>query len=388
MMNQIDDLENLPEIDLLAEEGITLEQIQQEMIEDYEYAYEQYTGQEMILYPANERRLEMNIIAGQLYQMYERMNYFFRRNFIRYMEDADLENWGANFGYSIPDAKAATVTLEFGVNDPLSFDVAVPAGTRATAGDNVFFATLQDAVIPAGALSVSVVAECSDTGEAGNEYAVEQIDTIADPLPYLSFVRNVDVSRGGEEKISGDALKEQILLWQSASSTAGPEDAYIYWIKAYSGDIIDVTAINLQDNDATVNVYILLNDGVLPDQSYLSAVHQYLDDLGNFPDTDQVNLYAPEIVYYDLDVTFYISRRQRDNEQEIREMVEDAIDAYVAYQCSGIGRAIDTGILIEYARAAGAKRLSVTSPAEYSKIGRSQISLCRNKKITYGGLEA
>ena len=131
-----------------------------------------------------------------------------------------------------------------------------------------------------------------------------------------------------------------------------------------------------------------MNDGVLPDQNYLSAVHQYLDDLGNFPDTDQVNLYAPEVIYYDLDVTYYISKSQRDNEQEIREMVEEAIDAYVAYQCSGIGRAIDMGILIEYARAAGAKRLAVTSPAEYTKMEKSQIALCRNKTVTYGGLEA
>ena len=87
MMNQIDNLEALPEIDLLAEEGISIEQIQQEMIEDYESAYEQYTGREMILSPANERLLELNIVAGQFYQMCERMNYFFRRNFIRYMEE-------------------------------------------------------------------------------------------------------------------------------------------------------------------------------------------------------------------------------------------------------------------------------------------------------------
>ncbi len=387
MMNQIDDLEALPEIDLLAEEGISLEQIQQEMIEDYEYAYEQYTGREMILYPANERRLELNIVAGQVYQMCERMNYFFRRNFIRYMEDGDLENWGANFGYSVPDAKAATVTLEFSVNDPLTFDVTIPAGTRATSGDNVFFETKQTVEILAGEMSVKVMSECSDTGESGNGYAIGQINTIADPVPYVSSVRNVDASQGGADRISGDVLKEQLLLWMSAFSTAGPEGAYIYWIKAYSTDIVDVTAINLQDNDATVNIYILLKDGTLPDQNYLSAVHQYLDDLGNFPDTDKINLYAPEIVYYDLDVTYYISKNLRDNETELREMIEEAIDAYVSYQYSGIGRDIDIGVLVEYARAAGAKRVTVTSPAGYAKTKKSQVVLCRSKSVTYGGLE-
>lgn len=387
MQNQIERLEELPDIDPLAEEGISLEQIQQEMIEDYEYAYEQYTGEEMILYPANERRLEINIVAGQIYQMYERFAYFFRRNFIRYMEDSDLENWGANFGYMVSDAKAATVMLEFCVNDPLDFDVTIPAGTRATAGDNIFFATNQTITIPAGSLSVSVLSTCSEVGVVGNEYAVGQLDTIADPVPYVSAVQNVEISQGGEERISGDALKEQILLWMSASSTAGSQDSYIYWIKAYSSDIVDLSVINLQDDDATVHIYILLKYGRLPDQNYLSDVRNYLNNLGNFPDTDRVYLYAPEAVYYDLDVTFYISKSQRDNEQEIKEMVEEAIDSYVAYQYSGIGRAIDVGVLIEYARAAGAKRVSVTTPAEYTKLERSQLAVCRNKTVTYGGLE-
>lgn len=387
MMNQIDDLDALPEIDLLAEEGISLEQIQQEMIEDFEYAYEQYTGREMILYPANERRLELNIVAGQFYQMYERINYFLRRNFIRYMEDVDLENWGANFGYVVPDAKAATVTLEFSVNDPLAFDVTIPAGIRATSGDNVFFVTKQTVKILAGETSVMVMSECSDKGETGNGYAIGQINTIADPIPYLSSVRNVDVSVGGEDRISGDTLKEQLLLWMSSFSTAGPEGAYNYWIKSYSTDIVDVKSMNLQDNDATVNIYILLKDGILPDQDYLSAVHQYLDDLGNFPDTDKINLYAPEVVYYDLDVTYYISKSLRDNETELREMIEEAIDSYVSYQYCGMGRDIDPGVLVEYARAAGAKRVSVISPAGFEKTQKNQIAICQNKTITYGGLE-
>ena len=68
-------------------------------------------------------------------------------------------------------------------------------------------------------------------------------------------------------------------------------------------------------------------------------------------------------------------------------MIEEAIDAYVSYQYSGIGRDIDIGVLVEYARAAGAKRVSVTSPAGYAKTKKSQVVLCRSKSVTYGGLE-
>ena len=70
MANSIEDLEALPDINLLEDEGVTLEGIQEEMISDYQEAYKQYTGEEITLYPANPKRLEMNVIAGQIYPVY------------------------------------------------------------------------------------------------------------------------------------------------------------------------------------------------------------------------------------------------------------------------------------------------------------------------------
>ena len=177
-----------------------------------------------------------------------------------------------------------------------------------------------------------------------------------------------------------------ILQWMSTYSTAGPAGAYEYWIMSYSSEIIDVSAVNLGDDSATENIYILLTDGKLPSVTFLNQVKQYLEELGNFPDTDKVDLYAPEKIEYALEVTYYISRSRRDNEEEIKSMVEDAIDAYVTYQGSGIGRAVDTTALIEYVRTAGAERVEVKKPS-YQKLTASQVASCLSKKVTYGGLE-
>lgn len=94
MANSIEDLEALPPIDMLEDDGITLEGIQEEMIADYQDAYLQYTGEEVTLYPANPKRLELGVIAGQIYRAYEFASYLFNQNFIRYMEDDVLWNWG------------------------------------------------------------------------------------------------------------------------------------------------------------------------------------------------------------------------------------------------------------------------------------------------------
>jgi phage-related baseplate assembly protein len=386
MLNSIEEIQALPDIDILKDLGVSLEGIIEEMIDDYETEYESRTGRQKTLYAGDRDRILITVMAGQLYQAQERAAYLFKRNFLKWMEDEDLENWGANFGYKIPDAQPAVVDLEFCVTDPLEFDADIPEGTRATAGDNVFFATSSKVVLKAGNSSVKVRAVCSDAGIGGNDYVPGQINIIADPVPYISGVTNVSTSSGGADRASGDDLIQNILQWMSTYSTAGPAGAYEYWIMAYSDEIIDVSAVGQGDDSATENVYILLGDGKLPNVTFLTQVKQYLDALGNFPDTDKVNLYAPETVEYDLEITYYISKSRRDNEAELRSMIEDAIESYISYQGSKIGRAVDTAALIEYIRAAGAERAEIVNPT-YQKVTDSQVAVCRSKKVTYGGLE-
>lgn len=386
MLNSIEEIQALPDIDIMKDLGISLEGIIEEMIDDYETEYEARTGRSKTLYAGDRDRILITVMAAQLYQAQERAAYLFRRNFLKWMEDEELENWGANFGFKIPDAQPASVELKFYVNDPLEFDVEIPAGTRATAGDNVFFATAGHGILKAGQESVVIQALCSDAGEVGNDYVPGQINVIADPVPYISGVTNQSTSEGGAERMTGEDLMLSILQWMSTYSTAGPAGAYEYWIMSYSSEIIDVSAVNLGDDSATENIYILLTDGKLPSVTFLNQVKQYLEELGNFPDTDKVDLYAPEKIEYALEVTYYISRSRRDNEEEIKSMVEDAIDAYVTYQGSGIGRAVDTTALIEYVRTAGAERVEVKKPS-YQKLTASQVASCLSKKVTYGGLE-
>lgn len=386
MISSIEEVQALPDIDILDDLGVSLEGIIEEMVEDYENEYEFRTGRQKTLYAGDRDRILITVMAGQLYQAQERTAYLFKRNFLKWMEDRDLENWGANFGYKIPDAQLAVVDLEFRVTDPLEFDADIPAGTRATAGDNVFFATSSKATVKAGSSSVTVSAICSDAGSVGNGYVPGQISIIADPVPYISGVANISTSSGGADRVSGDDLLQDILQWMSTYSTAGPSGAYEYWIMAYSDDIIDVSAVSQGDDSATEDIYILLNGGKLPNATFLTQVKQYLDNLGNFPDTDKVNFYAPDTLEYDLEVTYYIAKSRRDNEAELCAMIEDAIESYVSYQSSKIGRAIDTAALIEYIRAAGAARAEIVSPT-YQKVTESQVAACRSKKVIYGGLE-
>lgn len=385
MANSIEDLEKLPEIDLLEDFEITLESIQEEMILSFQEKYEELTGEECTLYPANSNRLIMNVIAGQIYQAYEFINYAFKQNFIRYMEDDVLWNWGANLGFAESSLRAATCTLEFGLNEVLEFDVNIPAGIRVTAGDDVFFASDTVCIIAAGKQSAEVSATCTEKGTIGNEYVPGQLSIIADPVPNLSFAKNINTTSGGEDELSGDRLRERIFLFPSAYSVAGPEGAYEYFVKKYSEDIID-TKIVTDKETAEVLIYIILKDGGVPDEEYCQRVLNYLISLKRYPDTDKISVLAPEIVPYELKATYYISLSKRDNEASIKQSVEEAAAGYIKKQATSLGYDINPDIFREYARVAGAKRIVLETPV-YTRLKDYQIAICQGINLTYGGLE-
>lgn len=385
MANSIEDLEALPDINLLEDEGVTLEGIQEEMISDYQEAYKQYTGEEITLYPANPKRLEMNVIAGQIYQVYEFASYLFNQNFIRYMEDDVLWNWGANLGFAGSNLRAAVCTLEFGLNEALEYDVIIPAGTRATAGDDVFFATNEVCTIAAGETSVTAQASCTEKGSKGNDYVVGQINLLADSVVNVSYVKNVDASAGGGDEYSGDELREKVFLFPSTYSVAGPEDAYVFYTKLFDKNIIAVNVVTNKE-DSTVEIYIMLSDGEVPDEMYCKKVLDYLVNLKRFPDTDKVSVYAPEVIPYELEATYYISSSNKDTEKTIRESVEESVEAYIRNQYENLGFDINPDIFKEYARVAGAKRTVVVSPV-YKRLEENQIAICNNVTLKYGGLE-
>lgn len=385
MANNVDALQNLPEIDFLSDLNITQETIAQEMIEDYQNKYEELTGKEITLYPANTERLKMQIVAGEMYQIYEYISYLFSQNFIQYMDREVLENWGATLGYMQTNIKAATCILQFKVNDVLDFDVEIPAGTRATAGDDVYFATDESCMLKAGENFVEVSATCTEEGTIGNDYVAGQINVLADPVLNISNVENCTTSQGGQDEYDDEALRENIFLFPATYSTAGPNAAYEYFVKSYSTEIISV---NIVQNNVTaeVDIYIMLADGKVPDEQYCKAVVDYLVGLECTPADDKIYVKAPEVVRYRITGKYYIAKSSRENEALIKESVLEAANYFVSECHENIGNDIIPDKLIELTRIAGAKRLELTSP-DFIQVSETQIAICDGIELSYGGLE-
>lgn len=383
-MANIGALENLPAIDMLADEGITFESILHEMIADYEGRWEELTGEKLILYPADSRRIMLNVAAGKLYQLATIINERHKLNFLQYMYGDFLKNWAGNFGFKENGVESAAVKLRFYLSAAQQEDITIPAGTRATAGDQIYFATDEDLTITAGEACADVSATCIIPGTAGNGYTVGQLNVIADPINLVEKVENVTESSGGHEEYTNQELRELIYNFPSTYSTAGPKECYEEITKAYSSNIVDVRVIT--NKEAVVKIYVLLQGGNVPDEEYRNALANYIGELKITPDTDKVEILAPKTVPYSLDVTYYVSMGQKDIADGLKETIEDAVKEFVNYTREKIGRAINPDTLISFAKAAGASRIEIKDQA-YKAIAQDEVAICTEFAVTFGGLE-
>jgi phage-related baseplate assembly protein len=383
-VSDTDVFKNLPEINLLDEEGITFDGIADDMVADYQARYRELTGEELTLYPADSRRLMINTVAGKLYQLAVIMNERHRLNFLQYMYGAYLKNWGSNFGFSDTGVESARTTLRFTLSAVYGKDVAIPAGTRATSGDRVYFATDEEAVIPAGTLYTDTSATCTTAGTAGNGYTTGQINVIVDPVNMVESVENITQSLGGHDEYTDQELRELIYNCQDSYTTAGSEGSYREITKQYSANITDVKAVS--DYAGEVKIYILLQDGNVPDEAYCEGVEAYINGLGLTPDTDRISVLAPGTSPYSIKATYHIPEDNKEIADSIKAAVEEAAGEFAGYTQSRIGRAVNPNTLIAFATAAGASRIEITSP-EYLATDERSVAVCTDISLSFGGYD-
>lgn len=383
MQNEISKLYNLPDISFV--DDISYEKILNEMIADYEKKYQEATGRKVTLRPGDKEHIHLRIEAGQYFQMYQILDNAAKMNLLKYSKGNFLRHLGAFKKTFIQEPKPAVVTARFTLSEIRKDVIYIPQGTRVTAGDGVYFATDDYAEVKAGDSFVDVDCTCETVGEVGNEYIVGQIETIVDPVPYVSGVSNITKSDGGTGEESEESFRERIFLAPSSYSVAGPADAYEYWVKQYNSAAIEDVKI-YEPTEAVVDIRILLVGGALPSKTFCSGCLEYLRENPIIPLTDNDLVAAPDVVNYNLKAVYYIARSDLNNIKVIQESIEAAKETYLNWQRTKIGRDINPDALTEFVRAAGGKRVVITSPV-FTPIPETSIAMEKTVEFTYGGIE-
>lgn len=183
------------------------------------------------LYPGDERRIYGEALSQVVVAVYNAVNDACRQKMLRYARGAVLDALGENRDVTRLDPTYSTVTLRFGVSEPVASNIIIPAGLRVT-GDFVhYFLTDTTAVLYAGALTVDVPATAEKGGAEYNDVAPGDLTNIVDvsEVPLLDYVTNTTAAEGGGDQETDDAYRERIREAENRLSTAGPAKAYKYW---------------------------------------------------------------------------------------------------------------------------------------------------------------
>lgn len=376
-------LENYPDISFI--DDMTIENLQNEMINDFCNKYKEITGNDVELGLADPSRLILYAASLQIYQGMQYIDNAGKQSFLKYANSEFLDNIGALKGIYRNAGSAATAKERFNLSKEQTSAITIPMGTRVTAGDNVFFFTTEDAEIAAGESYVDVQIKCTDMGQFANGYDIGAICTLVEPIPYIGSVANITKTEGGEDEESDDSLADRIYLAPSSYSVAGPDAAYVYWVKNFNTGISDVKV--LSPSDGIVEIRFITENGGIPGTALLEEVQQQLEDEKIRPLTDKVEVKAPDVVNYNINFKYFIAESDKSKASAIQQNVNAAVEAFLLWQSEKIGRDINpsylTGLLIN----AGAKRVVVEEPV-FTVVPEIGIAECKQKTITYGGVES
>lgn len=385
-MPDISALQNTPEISFIDNRSV--EDIRAEMVADYEKFMKEAGGGTITLERASPHRMELYAAAAQIYQVMQYIDRAGKQNLLKYSYSDWLDNVVLLKGVTRLPATAASTTVRFTLSAARTTTTGIPQGTRVATADalgSVYFATVDYAEIPAGALTVDVPAVCTVAGADANGFAPGEVNVIVDPIPYLASAVNTAATEGGADIESDDALATRAHLAPSAYSTAGPEAAYEYWVRTYNAAIGDVK-ITSDQQAGTVDICFLMGDGSGPGEEMIRGLLEYLRD-GDFrPMDDLVTVSAPMEIQYRVDFKYWINKSDAAQAATIQAAVDAAVATYTGWQRK-IGRDINPSKLTQLVMAAGAKRVEVTAPAFAQVSGATVAALAETPVVTYGGLE-
>ena len=368
-------LNNLPNITFAEKDALKIET---EIINQYEKT----AG--VTLADADPRKKllqsEVPIIVGQRSAIDKNA----KRNLLAYADGDYLDHIGIMVGCTRIPASTATTTLRFTLAKERVVSTTIPKGTRATNGDGNYFATEEAFTIPPGKLTGDIAATSKTIGAIGNVYAIGDLITIVDPVAYVSAVTNITASAGGADAESDDDFRERIQLAPESFSCAGPTGAYEYWAKTASSLIADVKAYS--PSAGCVAICVLMDDGALPEMEILTDVLTICSDSKIRPLTDNVSAVAPTQVAYDINVTYYISKSNKNLVDSISAAVTSAINEYRIWQKSKLGRAVDPSELNYKMKAAGASRVTIAAPG-YILLKETEVAKDGNVLVNYGGID-
>ncbi len=342
--------------------------------------------------PGSKERLFIAWMASILLQERAIANRAANQNLPSRARGADLDALAELFyAQERPAAQPASCRIRFEISEARDFDVLIPRGTRVTdAGAALYWETVEELRVRAGETAAEGGAVCQTAGTVGNGCAAGQISKLVDVFDYYKSCANVTESGGGSDAPDDDAFYDLLRLSMDALSSAGPAGAYIYHAKKVSAEIGDVVANT--PAPAQVCLYVLMRDGTIAGEAVKRKVLDACGDATIRPLTDLVSVEDPEVVDYEIRLTWYAPKDSGLSTVQLEKLVAEAAEAFRAWQSGKLGRDVNPSKLCQLLMGTGIKRVELEAPA-FRKLrdGREkdvpQLARCVGVTLQNGGFE-
>lgn len=290
-----------------------------------EFVAEIEAALEKTLQPAQVERLHASAIAYREVLIRSAINEAARLNLVRFSRGPILDYLGEFVGViRLPESRAQT-KIRFTLLDGHGALV-IPAGIRvqSTDGQQIFITKESTSVAPADAF-VDITCEALTAGAGANNYAVDTISQLLDPLAAVVSVTNTVASTGGAAAETDEAMKERIFIAPTQFSTAGSYGAYEFHARSANPIIVDVEVIGPESSNpiapppGTVKIFPLIEGAEVTPQLILDQVFAACDKRTVRPLTDTVLVIAPTVIEYELEVelTLLTTAIQTQSEQQV-----------------------------------------------------------------------
>ena len=321
--------------------------IESNMIALYEYLVKENTDRKNYkCYPGSPERMFISWMAAIVVQQRILIEDTAKKNVPRYAEGEYLDSLAELFKdiERLP-ATPAVATFRCYISEAQEESVIVPQGTRITFDGTITFETVEELEIKAGNTYGDVTGQCQTPGTVGNDLAPGQVKEIVDVYAYYLKVENTTTTAGGAEEESDADYYERMRECTESFSTAGPVNSYIYHAKSVSAAVADVAATSPEPGK--VDVRVLLQDSTQPSETVLEQIEEALNAEDVRPLTDVVTVSAPGTVEFEIDLTFYIERNSQASSSVIDADTRAAVEEYISWQTSKMGRDINPSYLIQ-----------------------------------------
>lgn len=339
--------------------------------------------------PGSPERLFISWAAAIIVQQRTLINETAKMNVPRYAAKSENEEYLDSLAEIFKDtqrlpASPASATFRFYISEPQQQSTIIPAGTRISFDGVIIFATSEVLEIRAGETSGEVEAVCTQPGTVGNGLVAGQVKEVVDLFDHYQKAENITTTSGGAEKEDNESYYERMRGSMESFSTAGPINGYIYWTKTVSPAVLDVAVTSPEV--CYVDVRVILRDGQEATEAVLKEIEEALNASDIRPLTDIVTVSAPETVDFSVDATFWIAQPNRESAAAIEREVRAAVDSFIIWQTSKMGRDINPSYLTKLMMDAGAKRVEVRQPT-FQSVADIAVGKLKSKSVLNGGLE-